>query len=793
MVEVVYSIWPRRRMPQDVASGVMPGQGGPPGPRRLTSRVVLLWLMGLLAVAYVGGLALPGSAENPVVDLWLGLLTQWTPAAVCWLTVRRVGIRRWDGVLLACAASSFAAGNTYYVLAADATGSPPFPSLGDVGYLGFYPLILAALALAVRHRLRGQASSVWLDSLVGSLGAAAVLAVLLDPVVASAMKGSVSLATVVAVAYPSFDLLLVAAVTGIVTLGGGRIGSRWGFLVAGLMVFAATDVSYALEVTAETYVIGSPLDAGWAIALALVAFWGDGAIPPRPLPQEPTPVTGSAALVVSALAAVAGVAVLVMSSRTQLSTMAVGLAAVALLAAAARTQVAFRQLVRMADLRHQATTDHLTGLPNRRSLYAQAEARMTAEEPWPQALLLLDLDRFKEVNDSLGHHTGDELLIQVGRRLGCHLRSGDLLVRLGGDEFAVLLDNAGYDQADAVAAKLCESLAEPFTLDGIAIHSSVSIGITLFPYDGPDLSTLLRKADVAMYRAKASGDCHHVYSDADDSDSAMRLQTVEELRIALSTNQLVVHYQPQIELLTGEVRGVEALVRWLHPTRGLLYPDAFLDLVEQFGLMRALTREVLQIALDQALLWHADGRRLTVAVNLSPSTVVDIELPDRIADMLKVRALPPHALQLEITEESLMADRDQARSILTRLRQNGIQISVDDFGSGYSSLAYLRDLPVDELKIDRSFVQPMADDARAAALVAATIGLAHSLGLRAVAEGVEDNVAYAELVRMGCDMAQGYFMSRPVPAAELDIWLSARDVTNPLPDISDPWTVAALD
>ena len=559
----------------------------------------------------------------------------------------------------------------------------------------------------------------------------------------------------------------------------------------GLLVFAAADVVYALQVTADTYVVGTPLDAGWAIGLALMAMWVDGtAQHDGSATQETRPATGATALVVSSVATAAGLGVLVVSSRVHVSTLAVALAGVTLLAAAARSQLAFRLLARMADLRRlAAATDELTGLPNRRALYAEGHARLAEPQRRRQALLMLDLDKFKEVNDSLGHHAGDQLLVQVGARLREHLRAGDLLARLGGDEFAVLLEDAGHDEATDVAVKLRAALAEPFALEDIALHSSVSVGIALFPDDGPDLSTLLRKADIAMYKAKTSGNGHHVYGSADDADDATRLQTVEELRTALTSDQLVVHYQPKIDLDTGDVHAVEALVRWDHPTRGLLYPDAFLDLVEESGLMPTMTRVVLALALDQAAAWHAQGQPLTVAVNLSASSLVDTDLPKQVASMLAARGVPPGALQLEITEEFLMADRDRARSILTRLRNSGVQISVDDYGTGYSSLSYLRDLPVDELKLDRSFIFPMADDARAAALVASTIALAHSLGLRMVAEGVETDVAYTELTRLGCDQAQGYFMSRPVPAAELDHWLSNRravDQSTDVPKCSPP-------
>jgi len=254
---------------------------------------------------------------------------------------------------------------------------------------------------------------------------------------------------------------------------------------------------------------------------------------------------------------------------------------------------------------------------------------------------------------------------------------------------------------------------------------------------------------------------------------------LQELRTALTDGQLLLHYQPKVDLASGRVRSVEALVRWEHPTRGLLYPDSFLSLIEDAGLMRPLTQTVLCQALDQAALWQAQGRPLTVAVNLSASSLVDTDLPEQMSAMLADRRLPASALQLEITEEFLMADRDRARDILQRLRQLGIQIAVDDFGTGYSSLAYLRELPIDELKLDRSFVFPMAHDARAAALVISTIGLAHSLGLRMVAEGVEDAVALSELTRHGCDQAQGYHLSRPVPAADLDAWLDQRGASSP--------------
>jgi diguanylate cyclase len=582
---------------------------------------------------------------------------------------------------------------------------------------------------------------------------------------------------VTAVSYPLFDLLLVSTVVGVGALHGRAMDRRWLLLLAGLVVFAGSDVLYAYRVAHETYAVGTPLDAGWSVGLSLIAI-GVVEAARRPV-DEPARVADRTFLAVPALSTSVALVVLIVGTRTSQSTLAVALAGVTLLAAAARTQVAVREQVRMGMLHRQAGTDDLTDLPNRRALYADVTRSLTAHPETEQALLLLDLDRFKEVNDSLGHHVGDQLLVEVGRRLRAQLREGDLLARLGGDEFAVLLPLADQERSVAVATKLRDALSSPFTTDGIALQTGVSIGIALFPQHGHDISVLLRKADIAMYRAKKSHAGHHLYSGRDDIDGTSRLRTLQELGEALAGDQLVLHYQPKKNLDTGLVCGVEALVRWQHPERGLLYPAAFLELAEETGLMRHLTEVVLELALDQATIWHREGRDLMIAVNLSASSLMDSSLPDQVMSLLAARGLPPSALQLEITEEFLMADHDRARSVLARLRSAGIQIAVDDFGTGYSSLAYLRDLPVDELKLDRSFVMPMADDTRAAALVASTVALAHSLGLRIVAEGVESAAALSALTLMGCDEAQGYFLSRPVPASELELWLDDARATIP--------------
>jgi diguanylate cyclase (GGDEF)-like protein len=721
-------------------------------------------------------------------DLICSLITASGAAALCVSVRRNRPDHQSSWYVLASGMAFWAAGMGLYSWSKHANPIPPFPSLADVAFLASYPLIAGALLMFARSRGRERRPTALLDSAILTLGVGLLSWVfLIQPIWAA--DGQPTLRRLVALAYPLGNVLLFGALVRLANAPGpGRTVSRLlAASIGAMLVVQALAEAVASAPIIDTH--ASVVDPAWVVFFVLAGAAGlhpsTRVLSAPAAAAEDTMHVGRIVLLVAAT--MTGPAILVGERIAEVPldvwTVIVASALMMMLILARMIRMV-RQLQEQAEwLVQLADTDSLTGLPNRRALTAEVLLQL-ADQGRHRALLLLDLDKFKEVNDSLGHHVGDQLLIQVGGRLSEHLRTGDLLARLGGDEFAVLLDDVDHDEATDVAVKLRAALAEPFTLDGVALHSSVSVGISLFPDDGPDLSTLLRKADIAMYKAKTSGNGHHVYSDTDHTDYGTRLQTVEELRTALSTGQLVMHYQPKIDLDTGDVRAVEALVRWNHPTRGLLYPDAFLALVEEFGLMPALTRVVLALALDQAKAWHTDGRPLTVAVNLSASSLVDYDLPRQVAAMLAARGIPPAVLQLEITEEFLMADRDRAWAILTQLRNGGVQISVDDYGTGYSSLSYLRDLPIDELKLDQSFVFPMADDARAAALVASTIALAHSLGLRMVAEGVETIVAYTELARLGCDQAQGYFMSRPIPAAELDHWLRNRHAVDRSTDIT---------
>ncbi len=436
-------------------------------------------------------------------------------------------------------------------------------------------------------------------------------------------------------------------------------------------------------------------------------------------------------------------------------------------------------------LRHLAMHDALTGLPNRVLLQerlAQALDALASEAP-PPALLLLDLDRFKEINDTLGHQAGDQLLQQIGPRLLGALREVDTVARLGGDEFAVVLPGANEATAYATGRAIIAALEAPFVVEGQRLDVGASIGIALAPQHGRDAVTLMRHADVAMYVAKRAHLGQAVYDPTQDGNNPRRLGLMGELRTALAQNDLLLYYQPILDHAAGRVGGVEALVRWPHPVYGLLPPDQFIPLAEQTGLIAPLTWWVLETALGQCRAWARGGLALGVSVNLSARTLHDLGLPERIAELLARHGVAAESLTLEVTESALMADPARALTVLTQLAELGVCLAIDDFGIGYSSLAYLKRLPVHQLKIDRSFVQQLVAGGADAAIVASTIDLGHHLGLRVVAEGVETPEAWRLIDLAGCDMSQGYHLSRPIPATALETWLLAAASTRPTPSL----------
>ena len=438
-------------------------------------------------------------------------------------------------------------------------------------------------------------------------------------------------------------------------------------------------------------------------------------------------------------------------------------------------------------LRHQATHDALTGLPNRVLLQERvAEALKEARtDKQAVAFMILDLDRFKEINDTLGHQAGDALLQTIARRLEAPLRQSDTIARLGGDEFAVLLPMSGAAAAHLVATRLVESLEESFELSGLSLHVEASIGVSIFPDHGEEPAMLIQRADVAMYAAKKSGTRIRFYEASDDFSSVQQLSLKSDLRRALETNEFELHYQPKVAA-AGGLLGVEALLRWNHPKRGRLAPGEFIGIAEHTGLIRGITAWALKEAIRQAAIWDRAGLELPVAVNLSARNLLQGDLPATVDSLLKKYNLPPERAVLEITESMIVEDPKLASDVVGRLRGLGVRISIDDFGTGYSSLSYLRNFPASELKIDKSFVTCVEENPGDRAIVRSTIELAHNLGLRCIAEGVENEGAWQLLQSLGCDGAQGYFFSKPLPAGPLEAWVAdsrwARMSLGTLPD-----------
>ena len=426
-----------------------------------------------------------------------------------------------------------------------------------------------------------------------------------------------------------------------------------------------------------------------------------------------------------------------------------------------------------ADREHEALHDALTGLGNRALLRLRAQATDRSEGPG-HALLLVDLDHFKEINDTLGHPVGDDLLREVAQRLTDCLRPEDVVCRLGGDEFAVFaLRDESPDGLEA-ADRVLKALEATFLVDGARLDVDASVGVALHPEHGSDLDVLLQRADVALYAAKADRGTARLYDPDTDVHSRERLALATELRGALTSGALFCVYQPKVEAASGAVVGVEALVRWRLPTGEVLMPDAFLGVAENTGLVRPMTLQVLQRALADQAAWRQQGTPLELAVNISVRHLHDLELPGQVADLLAAHGAEPGSLVLEVTETAVMSDPVRALAVLDQLRALGVHLAIDDFGTGYSSLSYLHRMAVDELKIDKTFVMGLGDGEGNASIVRSTIELGHSLGLRLVAEGVEDEASLALVRAWGCDQVQGYLLSRPLPADAVLDWVTAR-------------------
>lgn len=429
------------------------------------------------------------------------------------------------------------------------------------------------------------------------------------------------------------------------------------------------------------------------------------------------------------------------------------------------------------ELEHLALYDNLTGLPNRSLIQDRIQQALYAatRDGHQLGIFVLDLDQFKDVNDTLGHQIGDQLLKAVGERYNAVLRKTDTVGRLGGDEFAVIIPDTDTDAAVRLAEQLLAALEQPFRLGSNTLHIDASIGIALYPEHGLDVAALLKHADVAMYMAKRNKSGYALYDTAEDPHSPTRLAMLGDLRQALGRSELLLYYQPKIDLRSGRIIGAEALARWEHREHGMILPDDFIPLMEQTGLIRGFTQTALDLALQQCAAWRQDGHDITMAINLSTHNMRDPLLASHIAALLKKWSLSCDSIILEITESAVMSDSAIAQETIEALDRSGVRFSIDDYGTGYSSLSRLKRLPVRELKIDRSFVKDMLHDPDDAVIVHSTIDLAHNLGLSVTAEGVEDAATARRLTELGCDYAQGYHFSPPLPAAELSVLLKVTE------------------
>ncbi len=714
-----------------------------------------------------------GSVAN-IFDNWVFNAAEVAAAALVLARGLLVRNERAAWITLAAGIFFYAAAEIYYTVVLEPMSNPPSPSLSDAGYLAFYACAYVMIVLLVRTHVRHFPASVWLDGAIGGLSVAAVgAALVLDPVIHGTHGSFAAVAT--NLAYPMCDLLLFGFVVGVCALTGWRPGRTWALIGAGFALLGVADSIYLFRVAENSYQAGTILDAMWPTGLLLLGFaaWC------RPRPRHEIRFEGFAAMVAPVAFALPALFLLIRGSYVHQGVVTESLATAALLVAVARYVLSFNDVRRLSEVREQqARTDELTGLSNRRHFYGQLNQAIESCEARGAsfALLMIDLDHFKELNDTLGHSAGDLVLTQIGPRIESVLRGG-AIARLGGDEFGVILREP--EAAESVAERILQALASPFELGGVSVSVQASVGIAVFPRDARTMSRLMQCADVAMYQAKDLRARYAVYSPVADQHSRARLELMGDLKQAIAQRELDVYFQPQVDLNTLEPRGAEALVRWHHSNQGLLGPDNFIALAEQGGVMRELTSYVLEQSLAQHRIWLNSGHELTIAVNVSATNLVDSAFVGELREQLERWRIPPQMLKLEITESVLIAEGPRVRSVLESLAALGVRLSLDDFGTGYSPLAYLRDLPVGEIKIDRSFVSAMMSSSDTELIVESTIALARRLGMDVVAEGIETTEQLALLHALDCPLAQGYLFSEPLAAEDFIRWLERKTASAP--------------
>ncbi len=731
--------------------------------QRVTHTVALV-VAGAVSLAYAARVVLlPGLGAGGEAEMLGGAFA--AVAGVGVLRAVRSGRRPAD-VLLALGLVSSALGWLYWSLWLVPMATPPYPSPADGLWVVLYPLAFASLAWQVGRGAAARRALV-LDLLIGTAGVTAAIAGLVVP----RLAGETSDLTVVGVnsVYLGANVAHVLLLVGVLAARRFRVPAALWRRLLGAGILAATNAIWLGDVVGTGVIpVGGLLNLGWLVGFALLVS-SVGA--PEPDERAGSRWSG-AAVVVPLSGTVLALAVLLDAPARFAGTRWIAVAVTIL--ALVRMAQAVSEASALAGSHRLARTDDLTGLVNRRGVYDALRAALAAEET--ATLVLADLNRFKEVNDTLGHQAGDALLVLVGERLAAETRIGgrgpDVVARFGGDEFVLVLHRATPQEGEAAARRLLAALDDSYDVGGLVVRSSAAAGLVHLPEHGVDADELLRQADVAMYAAKAAGEPLVAYSPELDTRSVADLARTERVRARLSRGQLVLHYQPKVDLRSGEVRGVEALARLRDEDGELMMPGEFLPALAGGGELTVLTAQVLDQAVAQAAEWHRAGTSLSVAVNV-PAAALVANFGARVRDVLARHELPGSLLFVEVTEESLLQDRDAGRAALDAVRALGVRVSVDDYGTGWSSLTYLRELPLDELKLDRSFISGMAGDDRASRIVHSTVALAHGLELSVVAEGVETEEDRSAAAAAGCDLAQGYLFARPVPADQIPALLGS--------------------
>ena len=706
------------------------------------------------------GTAAPGSLGQtlPLVALAVFFVVQLTRVL---RAAARTARRRKALLALAVGIGLWAAGSAV-LNAGNKAAATQFPAPGEWLFLASYVGMAAFLFLDARRRVDPAVGN-WLDAAVICGGTACLAGgVVLTPVALTFGKDGLPL--LLALLYPLIDIVLALLVLGQVVLRLRGSSGRTAALVVAFMLIAIADSSFVLNLQSGTYNFDAVLELMWGIGFALLT---DAAcVTPLDVAEAAPRRQGPIVLL-----GAASVALLVLVFRPPGG---IGLyltvpAVLTLVAVSWRMVLVLREARGAAEAYRLARTDDLTELPNRRAVLARLDEGLASGGPL--ALMLLDLDGFKEINDTLGHAAGDSMLELAATRMCRSLDDGVMVARLGGDEFALVLTQDDRLSLMETAQQVREVLSRPARLEGLEVAINASVGIAVRDSEDSTSTDLLRRADVAMYQAKQSRVGALLYDPTRDDFSRQRLRLTEDLRRGIGDGQLVVWYQPQVDAYTEQVRGVEALVRWSHPRQGLLPPAMFLPGARRSGLMLALSEAVIAMVLDDAKRWADEGFSFRVAMNFAPPELLGGILLPRLFEAVDRAGLPPEAMVVEVTEDSFLADPERARTVLAEIRQHKVQVSIDDYGTGFSSLSYLRDLPVQELKMDRSFVSGITTDRRTRMIVASTNQMAQALGMRMVAEGVEDQSTSDALVRMGVDVLQGYHIARPMPPAEVQPWV----------------------